>query len=691
MATLLDAINAGIGFASNTLSIQDSINRENANIRIQSVQLDFQTKTNDFLRSLEERSDYNNFEQDLDAFLNDYTATANKMAKSPYEAQAVNQMLQSSRVSLQDKIRDVTLQAQKNDTILTNQENELKRQQLKKDGIITSSQQMEQSQAETNQMYLSGVLDQETAMIKNKQIVTTCFGDDVLTAGYDILDQGGSLEDALAAIDNMSTEEYKAYLTDANTGVNEDLFVDFDSLKANAKKELQGYWNTAIKSMQEKNVQHLSEIYSRLMMADPTEYNAILKQGQDTLMSMNGNKLSTTDREKYSRYFKEVEDKITSSSSSGGSSGSIQQLTMKNVMDTNLDVVVTGVKNGDFSANDAMKVFEELMLGDFAKGNVKGYGATDRETATSILSNNKEYYVFSNQVMDKIKNEIMADFPTISKKITMLENQVAKGELSEEAFTYAMEGFSQYLFGSKERPLEEVAKQLDRQLNAANLETITDLNNKAIKDNEVAQFIDTLNNTDEAYTKDGKTVFAPGLSEESLYQSGGGIDKMGSILAETLGVDKSKVHHSKTMKDGDVDYEAKFEVDGKQYEFRTTTKKTLFGEKPSYEIVDENGNVVEGKSNAELRAEEREREQQARQASTRAFGETAALSYEQSKQVDVDNIDLTKAIQPEIAENVINWIDEGKQGYNKLLTQLGLSMTQWMNLSKEEKRNKLIY
>ena len=118
----------------------------------------------------------------------------------------------------------------------------------------------------------------------------------------------------------------------------------------------------------------------------------------------------------------------------------------------------------------------------------------------------------------------------------------------------------------------------------------------------------------------------------------------------------------------------------------------MFGkDKPTYEIVDENGNVVEGKSNAELRAEEREREQQARQASTRAFGETASLSYEQSKRVDVDNIDLTQAVQPEIAENVINWIDEGKQGYNKLLTQLGLSMTQWMNLSQEEKRNKLIY
>jgi hypothetical protein len=693
MSTLLDAINAGLGFTSNALSIQDSINRENANIRIQSAQLDFQTKTNDFLRSLEERSDYNNFEQDLDAFLNDYTATANKMAKSPYEAQAVNQMLQSSRVSLQDKIRDVTLQAQKNDTILTNQENELKRQQLKKDGIITSSQQMEQSQAETNQMFLSGVLDQETAMIKNKQIVASCFGDDVLTAGYDILDQGGNLEDALNAIDNMSTEEYKAYLTDANTGVNEDLFVDFDSLKANAKKELQGYWNTAIKSMQEKNVQHLSEIYSRLMMADPTEYNAILKQGQDTLMSMNGNKLSTTDREKYSRYFKEVENAL--SSSSGGSSGSIQQLTMKNVMDTNLDVVVTGVKNGDFSANDAMKVFEELMLDDFAKGNIKGYGATDRETAMSILSNNKEYYVFSNQVMDKIKNEIMADFPTVSKKITMLENQVAKGELSEEAFTYAMEGFSQYLFGSKDRPLEEVAKQLDKQLNAANLETITILNSKAIKDNEVAQFIETLNNTDEAYTKGGKTVFTDGLSEESLYQSGGGIDKMGSILAETLGVDKSKVHHSKTMKDDDVDYEAKFEVDGKQYEFRTTTEKTLFGESSSYEIVDENGNVVEGRSYAELRAEERERELQARQASTRAFGEAAALSYSQAqdKQLDraINQVKSGNALQPEEADRVIEYVNKAQGSYTEILNKLGLSYSQWQQLSETEKRNKLIY
>lgn len=690
MATLLDALNAGLGFTSNALSIQDSINRENANIRIQSAQLDFQTKTNDFLRSLEERSDYNNFEQDLDAFLNDYTSTANKLAKSPYEAQAVNQMLQSSRVSLQDKIRDVTLQAQKNDTILTNQENELKRQQLKKDGIITSSQQMEQSQAETNQMYLSGVLDQETAMIKNKQIVTTCFGDDVLTAGYDILDKGGSLEEALNAIDNMSTEEYKAYLTDANTNVNEDLFVDFDSLKANAKKELQGYWNTAIKSMQEKNVQYLSEIYSRLMMADPTEYNAILKQGQDTLMSMNGNKLSTTDREKYSRYFKEVEDKITSSSSSGMS---VKQTAFGTTLNDYYDIAMAMAENGVIQPNDIPTVIQEMAYKGLERGEIKGFGALSREEAEQVLNTNSEAYVFFTNLSDNIYNDVSSNFPLLKSKLSKIKTQATNGELSLGAYDYVLKGMEDWIINKHINNLteEECILQFDKMLNAANLETITILNNKALKEKEVAQFVDTLNNTDEAYTKDGKTVFANELSEEILYQSGGGIDKMGSILAETLGVDKSKVHHSKTMKDGDVDYEAKFEVDGKQYEFRTTTEKTLFGEKPTYEIVDENGNVVEGKSNAELRAEERERELQARQASTRAFGETATLSYEQSKRVDVDNIDLTKAVQPEIAENVINWIDEGKQGYNKLLTQLGLSMTQWMNLSQEEKRNKLIY
>lgn len=688
MSTLLDALNAGLGFTSNALSIQDSINRENANIRIQSAQLDFQTKTNDFLRSLEERSDYNNFEQDLDAFLNDYTATANKMAKSPYEAQAVNQMLQSSRVSLQDKIRDVTLQAQKNDTILTNQENELKRQQLKKDGIITSSQQMGQSQAETNQMYLSGVLDQETAMIKNKQIVATCFGDDVLTAGYDILDQGGSLEEALNAIDNMSTEEYKAYLTDANTNVNEDLFVDFDSLKANAKKELQGYWNTAIKSMQEKNVQYLSEIYSRLMMADPAEYNAILKQGQDTLMSMNGNKLSTTDREKYARYFKELEDTLSSPS---GSTSSIKQTTLKNVMDLNFDLALALYRQGEITANEIGTVFEELMFEDFREGNVKGYGETDRETASQIMGTDKEFYIFNSEIMDKIDKEVMGNYPTVSKKLNEVRKLVENGELSEEAYQYFVNGIKEYLFGNNATE-EEAIKQLENNLNATNLQYIQD----AISDN-IGTSARALNSMDEAYTEDGKTYFAPGISEESLYQAGGGIDKMKSTLANVFGVDKSDVMYEPTMKGDDIDYETKFSINGKSYEIRPIISKTWYGkEYDDYEIVDEDGNVIDSKTAENMSNErERQRELEASQQTTRAFGEAAALSYSQAqdKQLDraINQVKNGNALQPEEADRVIEYVNKAQGSYTEILNKLGLSYSQWQQLSETEKINKLIY
>lgn len=702
MATLLDVINAGLGFASNSLSIQDSINRENANIRIQSAQLDFQTKTNDFLRSLEERSDYNNFEQDLDAFLNDYTATANKLAKSPYEAQAVNQMLQSSRVSLQDKIRDVTLQAQKNDTILTNQENELKRQQLKKDGIITSSQQMEQSQAETNQMYLSGVLDQETAMIKNKQTVTTCFGDDVLTAGYDILDQGGSLEDALTAIDNMSTEEYKAYLTDANTGVNEDLFVDFDSLKANAKKELQGYWNTAIKELQTNNAKKLSDVLVELYQASPSQQTAVIQKGQQLLASMNGNKLSTTDREKYARAFKSTEETLSSSSGTSSSGKTVSQQAAKSIFDTDFKAGLQMVKDGNLAGEELDDYITESLINNVIQGNVKGYNATDRETAIINLQEDKELYVLFGELEDEVYKEISSIFPIAANKIKDFQKQVEKGEIAFKSYEYAVNAYKDFLLNKNIKGLtdEECVKQLDSYLNASNLENMeyTIKKKYEVKDkNDLMAGVDALNSVDEAYTKDGKTNFAEGYSEESLYQTDGLIDTLSSLVGSVAGTDDVK--HVKTMKDNDVDYEAKFTANGEEYEVRKVIKENWYGkEYEDLEIVDSKGNVTSYDDAKKLfNNKQREQAKVQREAEKQAEAEAKQAS-EQAKKERIEStipnsvLKVLKAdtIDPVDIGGIINIINKKENGHKEALEYLGVTIEQWNKLSEEEKEKLII-
>lgn len=700
MATLADVINAGLNYGKNYLSIQDSINKENANIRIQSAQLDFQSKTNDFMRSLEGRSDYNNFEQDLDTFLNNYTAEANKMAKSPYEAQAINQMLSETRVNLQDKIRDATMQAQKNDSILVHQENELKRQQLKKDGLISSTDQIAQNQSEIDNLYLSGTIDKETAMLKNKETVLTVYGDDVLTQGMNVLDQGGTLEEALSAIDSFTTEEYKAYITDANTGTKQDLVLDFDSVKEEAKKSINQYHNTAIKELQTNNAKKLSDVLVELYQAPPSQQTAVIQKGQQLLASMNGNKLSTTDREKYARAFKSTEETLSSSSGTSSSGKTVSQQAAKSIFDTDFKAGLQMVKDGNLAGEELDDYITESLINNVIQGNVKGYNATDRETAIINLQEDKELYVLFGELGDEVYKEISSIFPIAANKVKDIQRQVDKGEIAFKSYEYAVNAYKDFLLNKNIKGLtdEECVKQLDTYLKASNLENIKALTETQYKMNDekgLSSFISTLNSTDEAYTKDGQTVFAEGLSEESLYQSGGGIDTLKNIVAGITGTDASEVKHVKTMKDNDVDYEAKFTVNGETYEFRATTKDRFIGsDKPTYEIVDSKGNVISADEvNKITKEKQREQAKAQREANKQAQAEAKLAKQERIDSTipnAVLNVLKSDTIEPVDIGGVINIINKKENGHKEALEYLGVTIEQWDKLNEEEKEKLII-
>lgn len=695
MGTLAEAINAGLNFGKTYIAAKDSINRENANIRIQSAQLDFLSKSNDFMRSLEGRSDYNNFEQDLDAFLNNYSAEANKMAKSSYEAQAINQILSQSRVSLQTKIRDTTIQAQKNDSILIHEENELKRQQLQKDGILSSFERIEQSQAEIDNLYKSGTIDKETAILKKKQTSLTTFGDDVLTQGMNILDQGGTLEEAINAIDNFSSTGYHAYEKDANTSEIKEIYVDFESMKTQAKENIKKYYNTAIKETQETNAQKLSDVLSQMYQASQSEKLVYLEKGQQLLAEMNGNKLSTTDREKYSRSFKEVETSISS-----GNEDAVSKKTIEAMFKTRAKTAIQAVKDGTLKGEDVKEYLTTTLINDVIQGNVKGYNATDYDTALINLRENEELYVLFGELQDEVYKELSSSFPIAANKVKNFQKLVENGEIPFKAYEYAVNAYKDFLFNQNTAILteEECVQQLDKFINAANLENMeyTIKKRYEIKDkNDLTAGIEALNSVDEAYTKDGKTIFAEGYSEESLYQTGGLIDTLKNIVAGITGTDASEVKHVKTMKDNDVDYEAKFTVNGETYEFRTTTKDRFIGkDKPTYEVVDSKGNVISAdeadkiikEKQSEQAKAQREANKQAKQASDQARKERIESTIPNSvlKVLKADTID------PVDIGGIINIINKKENGHKEALEYLGVTIEQWNKLNEEEKEKLII-
>lgn len=698
MATLADVINAGLNYGKNYLSIQDSINRENANIRIQSTQLDFQSKTNDFMRSLEGRSDYNNFEQDLDAFLNEYTAQANKMAKSPYEAQVINQMLAETKVSLQDKIRDATMQAQKNDSILVHQENELKRQQLKKDGLISSADQIAQNQSEIDSLYLSGTIDKESAMLKNKETVLTVYGDDVLTQGMNVLDQGGTLEEALSAIDNFSTEEYKAYITDANTGIKQDLVLDFNSVKEEAKKSINQYHNTAIKELQTNNAKKLSDVLVELYQAPPSQQTAVIQKGQQLLASMNGNKLSTTDREKYARAFKSTEETLSSSSGTSSSGKTVSQQAMNSIFKTKLSTGLQMVKDGVFTASELKPYLEEELITNAMQGNIKGIGASDRETAIINLQENEELYVLFGGLEDEVYKELSSQFPIAAKKVDEIRKLVEKGEIPFSTYQYAAKGYIDFLINKNINKLtdEECVKQLDSYLKASNLENIeyTIKKKYEVKDkNDLMAGVDALNSVDEAYTKDGKTIFAEGYSEESLYQTGGLIDTLSSLVGSVAGTDDVK--HVKTMKDNDVDYEAKFTANGEEYEVRKVIKENWYGkEYEDLEIVDSKGNVTSYDDAKKLFNNKQSEQAKAQREANKQAQAEAKLAKQERIDSTIPNAVLnvlkSDTIEPVDIDGIIGIINKKENGHKEALEYLGVTIEQWNKLSEEEKEKLII-
>ena len=219
--TLYDAIRAGVNTTNQTVSINDPINKEKADANIRNKALQLQSETNSFLNNLDQRNDYDNFQKDADSFLTQFDIKAQTGSSSNYESVALQNLLAEQRVSLMNKIETATVKAKANDTVLKNQASANLNQEMRNNGQITATELITRNGQMYDSEYASGVTSQSDYWNKSILNTSNAYSTDIMQVGMSIIDGGGSLTDAIAAMESFDSSSYTCKVLDAGSANSE--------------------------------------------------------------------------------------------------------------------------------------------------------------------------------------------------------------------------------------------------------------------------------------------------------------------------------------------------------------------------------------------------------------------------------------------------------------------------------------
>ncbi|MBO7732246.1 MAG: hypothetical protein J6S67_06830 [Methanobrevibacter sp.] len=337
--------------------------------------------------------------------------------------------------------------------------------------------------------------------------------------------------------------------------------INTDDIDLKQKKTLEAKYKSMIIDMQNKNAEKLAAVVQAL--DQETTEEGIVKQallGQSMMNNMQGNKLSESQRLRYSEYFKlAIGGGIKGSNSGSGSNkptNSFESL-IKAAPDTALQLWLEG-KNGnvyDVTQTVSNAVTEQWFTKPYRENFGKSedelkedyalmyQGKTSSETITDAITKkvlerfpSAKNYIdnnFKNLITDMQKNPKKYGTATAGELANFMLDTIysADSSYTDEDF---MEAFKQHVNDCYVERIKYV--ELDKK---GNLEKKFNAN----KEGDIAKAARLASEKDFVYTFNGNEVWAPG-KKEALEAEGGIVDVLKNAVAGTLDIpaeDRGKV------------------------------------------------------------------------------------------------------------------------------------------------------
>lgn len=608
--------NALNNFTGTMTGILDRQAKEQARADLLNMQANFELESNRFLNELKASNNYDNWEQKYNDFITKQSDLMQRNSRNQYTAKAAREMLMGYSVNMRKNIENQVFGMRNNDILQKNQDTDNLIDQL-----YNGQENIDRHATIADREVLNGLITPENYEYKLQNYAVNALNSHYVEVMQNEIQNaiasGKGEQAVLDAIDNdkftpilkavnwsaTNIDDYdegKAQYTDISHSVN------IKAVKENAKKIAKQQYQAQLKDMQQKNANDLSQFYTNIWQPgnSATMQLHLCKQGLSMLKNTyTGNKISEDDRIRYTNMFKNMEEALTKDESKGGSGtgGSSAKTESFAAFIKGLpEVALMHIANGELlNSYEAKNAIQQVIEDTYFS---KEWNETDGLTAAEkkqYFANN--YSNFGNTVLSNefIKKRLDHEpkFATINARYEEVIKDIGKNhdKYTQDAATYLTEFVYDLVASTGQEVTPEQIKALESNINAVTL-TKAD---KLISGFTLETRLSKAEENDVVFTdRNGQEHVAAGAKESLEKLSNDIIAKM----RKDKGIELSFKGFEKIPNDA-TSVPHFVDKDGKEYKARTIRNEK--GKAIGIELVDMDGNVIEGTKGKEKTEKQR--------------------------------------------------------------------------------------
>lgn len=370
----LNAASAGLNLGMDSMNAYDGLMKEKAKSDMFYAQAQLNANTQEFLRDLEQRNDYENYETYAKQFLTKQKNALQKNIKNNYTAELYSQLFTTAENSLNNTIQAARMQKEY-EAIGTQNASAI----ALNNNTLSGQNAIDANNSIINSEYANGMRNSGYTRAAHLKNASESIAKEWTTAAdakiQNIINNGGDFSEVEKLIDEMAlNNEYKVMMlsdkyaspeglkyANAETGegyVNIGNEIDKKQIAKELKSTLKTKYNAMVNEMQEKNMGTITEWEVDMFRLSPSEQitfatNALMKLDRD----FGGNKLSPSQRNQAANIFKAIKN----GSTTNGTNKGIDKI-MDDFIKTKQSYFIKVVNNGSISGYLARQKFEEVVL-----------------------------------------------------------------------------------------------------------------------------------------------------------------------------------------------------------------------------------------------------------------------------------------------------------------------------------------
>lgn len=371
----LNAASAGLNLGMDSMNAYDGLMKEKAKSDMFYAQAQLNANTQEFLRDLEQRNDYENYETYAKQFLTKQKNALQKNIKNNYTAELYSQLFTTAENSLNNTIQTARMQKEY-EAIGTQNASAI----ALNNNTLSGQNAIDANNSIINSEYANGMRNSGYTRAAHLKNASESIAKEWTTAAdakiQNIINNGGDFSEVEKVIDDMAlNNEYQVMMLDDKYASPDGLKyaqehgegfkdigneLDKKQIAKELKSTLKTKYNAMVNEMQEKNMGLVTEGYTKLIEM-PAEQrisyaNAWLRK-IDTEMS--GNKLSPSQRKQAVDMYK----LITDGKAASGTGKDWEKFFTKTI-ETNMNYYIERVLYGKNTGYDAKGLFEQAVLKD---------------------------------------------------------------------------------------------------------------------------------------------------------------------------------------------------------------------------------------------------------------------------------------------------------------------------------------